>query len=150
MSQARRRRPPPRGRSPRHRLRRLVGGDRPFVAALVVVAGLMLALAWTPLQNYTAAADRVEDLTISRDRLAEEVASLEDRKDRLNDPGQLELHAREELGLVKPGEIPYVVVTPEPEFAPAEPDLEPGFVHESADDPWWTRLRRAIAHLFTR
>lgn len=132
----------------RRRLTRLLRGDRPLLAGLVVVAALMLALAWTPLQSYTAAADRADALTAGRDKLAEEVARLEERRDRLSDPEHIELHAREELGLVKPGEVPYVVVTPEREFEPAEPDVEapaaPG------EEPWWRRLGRALAHLFNR
>ena len=41
-------------------------------------------------------------------RLPEERATLEQKKEDLEDPTKLEKKARDELGLVKPGEVPYV------------------------------------------
>ena len=41
-------------------------------------------------------------------RLTEERATLEQKKEDLEDPTKLEKKARDELGLVKPGEVPYV------------------------------------------
>lgn len=43
-----------------------------------------------------------------KQRLEEEKAKLEKQKEDLQDMGKLEKKAREELGLVKPGEVPYV------------------------------------------
>ena len=43
-----------------------------------------------------------------RDRLEQEKEILETKKKDLEDPEKLEQKARDELGLVKPGEVPYV------------------------------------------
>lgn len=42
------------------------------------------------------------------DRLTDEKEELEQKKQDLQDPKKLEQKARDELGLVKPGEMPYV------------------------------------------
>jgi cell division protein FtsB len=123
---------------------RLVAGNRLWLLALVVVVAAVAAMAVGPLQTYTGAADRVDALAATRDRLAEEVGKLEDRRDRLHDPEELEIIARQQLGLVKPGEIPFVVITPEPDLDHVGPDAgeEP-----APDDAWYRRLGRWLAGL---
>lgn len=126
--------------------RHLLGGDRLYLLALVVVVTAVGAMALGPLESYTAAADRVDALEDTRDRLRHEVDTLEERRDRLEDPEELELLARSEHGLVRPGEIPFVVVVPD-----ADPDRvrpEPPTPGEPADGPWYRRLGRALAELF--
>lgn len=102
---------------------------------LLVVLGVVAAMAVGPLTNYLAATDRVTELTAQRTALEEEVAELEEDRARLDDPTELELLAREELGMVRPGEIPYVVITPDP-----VPTPEPPAPEAPADDPWYARL----------
>ncbi len=114
--------------------------------ALVAIVTVILTMAVGPLQSYTAATDRVEALERTRDQLRAEVDSLEERRERLEDPEELELLARSEHGLVRPGEIPFVVVVPD-----ADPDRvrpEPPTPGEPADGPWYRRLGRALAELF--
>lgn len=43
-----------------------------------------------------------------KERLSKEKAELAKKREDLQDDRQLEKKAREELGLVKPGEVPYV------------------------------------------
>ena len=43
-----------------------------------------------------------------KERLSKEKAELAKKREDLKDDGQLEKKARQELGLVKPGEVPYV------------------------------------------
>jgi cell division protein FtsB len=126
-------------------LRHLLGGDRLYLLALVAVVTVIGAMALGPLQNYTAAADRVEALERSRDQLREEVDTLEERRQRLEDPEELELLARSELGLVKPGEIPFVVVGPDDD--PDRVRRAPGS-GEADEGPWYRRLGRALAERF--
>jgi cell division protein FtsB len=128
---------------PAGRLRRAAGGDRPYLLALFGLVVLVGAMALGPLQNYTAAADRVDSLEHTRDQLRDEVEELEDRRAKLHDHEEIETRARTELGLVKPGEIPFVVVTPDeadqrvgPERSSGEPD---------GDVPWYRRLGRWLA-----
>jgi cell division protein FtsB len=130
------------------RLRRVARGDRPFMAGLVVVLVLVVTMALGPLQNYTAAADRVEALESTRDQLRQQVDALEDRRTLMQDPEELELIARTELGLVMPGEVPFVVVTPnDEEYEQVRP--EPPAVEPSGDVPWYRRLGRSLQDLFT-
>lgn len=126
-------------------VRRVAQGDRPYQIGLLVLVALLAAMAWAPLRSLAAGSERLEQLTASRDQLAEEVERLEDRRDQLMDPQELEIMAREELGLVKPGEIPYVVVTPE-----AEPRLRAeGEKPEVAERPWYLRAWQAVARLWS-
>ncbi len=120
----------------------LVSGDRPYALALLALLVLIVMMMTGPVQRLTDATGRVDALTETRDRLASEVDRLQERKERLENPDEVELLARQELGLVKPGEIPFVVVTPEGEFARPGPDrgADPAFV-----GPWWRRLRDAWA-----
>ncbi|MBA2578446.1 MAG: septum formation initiator family protein [Euzebyaceae bacterium] len=144
-----RRRPPPgpRRRRRRGRLRRSAAGDRLSLLAVVVLVVVLLgAMAVRPLQSYTAAAARVDELTATQERLEAGVDELSERRAALEDPEQLELLAREEHGLVRPGEIPYVVVTPEPEdqqIRPRPPEPDP-----RTDGPWYRRLTDAVRELF--
>lgn len=48
------------------------------------------------------------ELVKEKARLEEEKENLETQKEDLEDPSKLEKKARDELGLVKPGEVPYV------------------------------------------
>lgn len=112
-----------------------------FVFAAMVVA--LATMAATPAQRYLEAQERVESLTELRDELDEDVDTLEERKARLHDPDEVELIARRELGLVRPGEIPYVVVRPdadEPRLAEREPEPPPS-------KPWWRKAGEALGLL---
>jgi cell division protein FtsB len=68
--------------------------------------------------------------------LKRESADLESQLARLKDPAYLERLAREELGVVRPGEIGFVVVpgdaAPKQASTPAKPT------------PWYERLMRSL------
>ena len=103
-------------------LRRAVSGDRPYVVAFFVLVAILAMMVVGPLHSYTAAAERVEDLERSRTDLQQRVVELQERHRRLGDPEEIELLARRQLGLVKPGEIPYVVTDGAPESDQVRPD----------------------------
>jgi cell division protein FtsB len=120
--------------------------ERPYVlalfATLVVVAGMLVG----PLQSLTAAESRVSSLEASKAHLTASVDELEDRRRRLSDPVEIELMARERLGMVMPGEIPYVVARDEPEIEKVRPD---GFDLPPADSrSWLSRAVEAFGDLF--
>ena len=117
------------------RSRRGRRGGRWYAATLLVVVLVLGAMAAGPLGDHTAATARVDELAAQRDALTDEVAVLSEQRDDLNDPETLELLARSELGLVRPGEIPYIVITPEPSAgdAPVTPPTE-------EPRPWYERL----------
>jgi cell division protein FtsL len=107
------------------------------LAVLVILLGVMLV---KPIESLTSASGRVEDLERQRTELASEVEALQRRRDELSRPEEIELLAREELGMVAPGEVPFVVVTPGPtEPAPAEPP---------EDHPWYADVWNAVTGLF--
>ena len=121
-----------------------VRGDRPFVVVLLVVVALGLVTMAGPLQRRLEARDR-------RDLLAEQVSALEGanaglamRARDLQDPEQLELLAREELGFVRPGEVPFVVVEPPDDPLAVEAPPEP----VPPPQPWYRRLWRALTGVF--
>lgn len=122
----------------------LTRGQRPFVFAFVVLLVVLATMAATPAQRYLEAQQRVDNLTELRDELAADVDALEERKARLQDPDEIELLARRELGLVRPGEVPYVIVRPDddqPRVGARE--REPA----EEEDPWWRRLGEALGLL---
>lgn len=116
-------------------------GDRPFLIGLGVLLLMALLTLSGPLQNFLDGRARVDNLTTQADALADENARLEQRAEDLEDPDTIEMLAREQQGLVRPGEEAYVIVPP----APDRPliDAEP---QESAEEsvPWWRRAWRAV------
>lgn len=122
-------------------------GQRPFVLAFIVLLVALVTMGATPAQRYLETRDRVESLTQQRDELASDVEALEERKARLQDPDQIELIARRELGLVEPGEIPYVIVRPGDDQPQLEPDGSPAQPAAAEDEPWWRRLGEAVGLL---
>lgn len=128
------------------RVQRATAGDRVYVYVLIGVVVMLGAMAVGPLQSYTAAADRVDSLEQTRAELQEEVDRLEERRERLQDPEEIELMARTEFGLVKPGEVPFVVVTPEPELDRVFPDPTPADARPDGG-PWYRRLGRLLQDL---
>lgn len=125
--------------------RALTVGDRPYVLILGLLIGLAAFMALGPLQVFTAAADRVDELRDERDTLDQDVEELEERRDRLDDPEEIERLARSELGLVRPGEIPFVVVPPESEGAEADGQANGEAEPDDDDQPWYRRLGRWVA-----
>ena len=93
-----------------------VGRDRLYLLGIVAVVVLLGVLAVGPYADYTASQDRLGELTAQRDQLTGAVEELESEAARLEDPATLEEAAREDLGMVRPGEIPFIVVNP-----PTEP-----------------------------
>jgi cell division protein FtsB len=126
--------------------------DRPYVILLFGLLVVIGAMALGPLRSLAAANERVDELTQQRDVLAEEVDGLERQKTDLNDPAEQEVYAREQLGLVRPGEIPYVVL-PEPDGERgASPDgtADGGEAQDAGarSSPWYRRLVNAVTSLF--
>jgi cell division protein FtsL len=83
-------------------------------------------------------------LARERDDLRKQNAQLREEIRLLNTPEYIERIAREQLGLVKPGEVAVILVAPSP--APAATDVRPELSKPVAPlpDPWWTRLWRRL------
>ena len=83
----------------------------------VVVAALAVAMLF-PLRQLLSDRSQVAQLTRQTQVLEHRNRRLEARIQRLHDPTYLERLARECIGMVKPGEVPFAIVTrhgdPEP------------------------------------
>ena len=105
---------------------------RAAVLALVVCA-LALTVA-VPLRNFLTQRQELSALQAKQRQLTAQVDELTRRRDELRDPTAVAAEARERLGYVRPGEIPYVVQLP-----------SDAVVAVSASDaaehaPWYDRL----------
>lgn len=126
------------------RLGWLLVGERPYVIGLVVLVILLAAMTLGPVESLSTAADRVDRLEAQREQYTAAIEDLDQRRNALQSPEEIELLARSRHGLVRPGEIPFVVVTPEPDLEIGPEGGEPG------DDelPWYRRLGRSLSELF--
>ncbi len=97
-----------------------------LLALAVVVAGIL------PFRQVLAQRNAVDAAEEQLAAIEEENRLLEARIVALQSPEEVERLAREQFGLVRPGETGYVVITPPGE---AVPETEPEPV--SPDKPWW-------------
>lgn len=82
---------------------------RPFLRVLFVIV-VLLSLYIVLHSGYHFYQIRQQETLLleEKERLSKEKAELSKKREDLKDDGQLEKKARQELGLVKPGEVPYV------------------------------------------
>lgn len=114
-----------------------------ILAAVVCVLTLTIA---GPVRTYFAQRTEMRQLAASEAALREQIAELEGQKAKLADPVYIAAQARERLGFVKPGDIPYQVQLPE--SAAAAIDSAPGGPQGGtarSGDPWYTALWHTIA-----
>jgi cell division protein FtsL len=116
-------------------------GNRRYAIALAVLVIILAVMMVKPIESWTVASTRANELERQRAELASEVEALERRREDLSRPEEIELLAREQLGMVAPGEVPFVVVTPEPEDPEAEARAE-------GDRPWYADLWDTITRPF--
>jgi len=105
---------------------------RLFVVALIV-AGILFTFG-TPARTWY---DQRREIGAARDRTAvldEQSRQLQARVDQLRADAEVERIAREQYGLVKPGEEAFGIL-PAPGSAPAPPPAAPPPRHRS----WWDR-----------
>jgi cell division protein FtsB len=90
----------------RHRIQFTARGA---ILALVVTALLFYLV--VPLRTYITQRDRLQQLERQTRILEQKNAQLQHEVTRYNDPAYVEQLARECLGMVKKGEIPFVIVS---------------------------------------
>ena len=89
-------------------------------ALLLVVVMLLLVAAVNPVRSLLDERGQLADLQRRQVTLQDRNDALQRQVDQLNDPGYLEKLARQCLGMVKPGEIAFVMVPKH--GAPVPPD----------------------------
>ncbi len=85
------------------------------ILGILLLGALVLGvvLLAPPFENYLVARQRVAVLEQQARALEAENLRLERRITDLDDPLTVELLARQQQGLVRPGEVPYVLLAPE-------------------------------------
>ncbi len=135
--------------SPRELLRRarrrVLHGDRPYLVALLVATGLSLVIVSGPIQTWLTQRDLVDQREGVLEVLEEENAALAARVRDLHDPDTIEAEAREQQGMVRPGQVPYVIVPPTADSERIAPDLTDV---ETDQRGWFTRVWEAVSGLF--
>jgi cell division protein FtsB len=111
-----------------------------ILAAVVCVLTLTIA---GPVRTYFAQRTEMKQLSASESALRHQIADLEQQKGKLADPAYVAAQARERLGFVMPGEIPYQVQLPPNAALPADPGSAPTVA--ATNDPWYTSLWHTIA-----
>lgn len=112
-----------------------------ILAAVVCVLTLTIA---GPVRTYFAQRTEMRQLAATEEKLRGQIADLEEQKAKLADPVYIAAQARERLGFVKPGDIPYQVQLPPGAIAPTEPDTAAEHA-KRAGQPWYTSLWHTIA-----
>jgi cell division protein FtsB len=112
-------------------------GQRPLLVVLVVALVLGVVMLSGPFERYVDGRTRVEALRSTAATLEEENERLERRADHLQDPAELERLAREEQGMIRPGEVPYTLVPPEVDRPVISTPRGSGTTEPPA--PWYVR-----------
>jgi cell division protein FtsB len=113
----------------------------PALAGLALVAFLFLAVFptrtwWSQRQQHARVARQVEVL-------AEQNRALAERAQRLQNEAEIERLAREQYGMVRPGEEAFAVLPQLP-----KQDPEPARRRPEPPDGWWGWLRRHLFQVF--
>jgi cell division protein FtsB len=111
-----------------------------ILAAVVCVLTLTIA---GPVRTYFAQRTEMKQLAASEAALRQQISDLQQQKVKLADPAYIAAQARERLGFVKPGDIPYQVQLPPSAASPTEPGNQP--IPAASNDPWYTALWHTIA-----
>jgi cell division protein FtsB len=111
-----------------------------ILASVICVLTLTIA---GPVRTYFAQRTEMKQLAASEAGLRQQITDLEQQKGKLGDPAFIAAQARERLGFVMPGEIPYQVQLPPGAALPADPGSQPKAAPSS--DPWYTSLWHTIA-----
>lgn len=110
------------------------------IAAIIVLSAVAFATTFLELYRLQREADRLVRMRMA---LQQETAVLREEIRALHTPEYIERIAREQLGLVKPGEIVLLIVKPPaPVPAPVAPPPE--------DPPWIVQLWQALVRLVGR
>lgn len=108
-----------------------------FLALTTLVALVVAALGIFPFRQVLAR-ERAVDLSREKlDALVEENRRLEHQIAALHTDEEVERLAREQFGLVLPGELGYVAVVPKSVVDPAP---SAGMTSLEREDPWWRQV----------
>jgi len=108
----------------------------------VVVCALTLTIAG-PVRTYFAQRTEMDQLAASEAALRRQIADLEQKKVKLGDPAYIAAQARERLGFVMPGDVPFQVQLPPTAAVAPQPGSDTA--KPAGNGPWYTSLWHTIA-----
>ncbi|HEU0190725.1 MAG TPA: septum formation initiator family protein, partial [Mycobacterium sp.] len=111
-----------------------------ILAAVVCVLTLTVA---GPVRTFFAQHAEMKQQARIEAALRSQIADLQQRKTNLADPAHIKAQARQRLGFVMPGEVPYQVQLPPTAELPDEPGGQS--VIASIPGPWYAALWHTIA-----
>jgi cell division protein FtsB len=111
-----------------------------ILAAVICVLTLTIA---GPVRTYFGQRTEMQQLKAAEQQLRAQIADLEQQKVKLADPVFIAAQARERLGFVMPGDIPYQVQLPPGATGQPPPEASPTV--ESSGRPWYSALWHTIA-----
>jgi cell division protein FtsB len=111
-----------------------------ILAALACVLTLTIA---GPVRTYFAQRTEMDQLAASEAALRRQITELQQNKGKLADPAYIAAQARERLGFVMPGDIPFQVQLPTAAGASPQPGADTA--KPASNDPWYTSLWHTIA-----
>jgi cell division protein FtsB len=111
-----------------------------ILAAVICVLTLTIA---GPVRTYFAQRTEMKQLEATEAQLRAQIGDLEQQKVKLGDPVFIAAQARERLGFVMPGDIPYQVQLPANSALPGTPGADAPA--KKPDEPWYTSLWHTIA-----
>lgn len=129
--------------SAEHRADQRLGLTARRAAILATVICVLTLTIAGPVRTYFAQRTEMKQLAASESALRQQISDLEQQKGKLGDPVYIAAQARERLGFVMPGEIPYQVQLPPGAALPANPGTQPKAA--ANNDPWYTSLWHTIA-----
>jgi cell division protein FtsB len=110
------------------------------LAAVVCVLTLTIA---GPVRTYFAQRTEMQQLAATEAALRRQIVELQQQKGQLSDPAYIAAQARERLGFVKPGDIPFQVQLPPGATVSAQPGTDAAT--SAKNEPWYTSLWHTIA-----
>ena len=94
----------------------------PQAVAFVLVLGLVGGMAIEPTRQLLAQRDRISGMVVDLEQVQANNLELERQIARLENDDYIEQRARDQIGLVRPGEITYVVMPPSQKEADSKRD----------------------------
>ena len=118
-----------------------LANNRALLFASIAVA---VAVLFFPMRQLVAQRHHIADLQTRLTKLNAENAKLSDQAHRLSDPSEMQLLARERLGLIRPGERAYFIQSTVPTAtpAPAAPEAKHGTSGWTRAWHWLTKIVR--------
>jgi cell division protein FtsB len=105
-------------------------------ALLGLVVCTLVFSAALPVREYVKQRSEISRLEADQAARLERVQRLQAAKQQLQDPAHIAAEARRRLHMALPGEVAYVLITPEP--VPVEEQA--AAAGSGPDDPWWGQV----------